>query len=72
MVPYYYIFLLEKNTWNNHSYLFGLFAILLACTKANHYWYELLFNLSSTKVDSDLMLNVGIACIVDMLLLFTC
>ena len=35
---YWYLFLLDKTTWNNHSYLYGLCAILLICTDANRYW----------------------------------
>lgn len=34
-IPYWYIFLLDKSSWNNHSYLFGLLATLFACTQAN-------------------------------------
>ncbi|XP_059218437.1 vitamin K-dependent gamma-carboxylase [Stomoxys calcitrans] len=37
LVPYWYIFLLEKPSWNNHSYLFGLVGILLLFTQANRY-----------------------------------
>lgn len=35
---YWYIFLLDKTTWNNHSYLFGLFSIILLTSDANRYW----------------------------------
>ncbi|KAF9810855.1 hypothetical protein SFRURICE_005281 [Spodoptera frugiperda] len=35
---YWYLFLIEKSFWNNHSYLFGLVAMLLSCTEANCYW----------------------------------
>ena len=28
MISYWYIFLLDKTKWNNHSYLFGLFSII--------------------------------------------
>lgn len=38
IVPYWYIFLLDKSTWNNHSYLFGLVGTLLYFTKADCYW----------------------------------
>lgn len=37
--PYWYIFLLDKSYWNNHSYLFGLITILLAGSSANHFLY---------------------------------
>ncbi|XP_030380126.1 vitamin K-dependent gamma-carboxylase [Scaptodrosophila lebanonensis] len=37
IVPYWYIFLLDKPTWNNHSYLFGLVGTLLLFTQAQHY-----------------------------------
>ncbi|XP_023940205.2 vitamin K-dependent gamma-carboxylase [Bicyclus anynana] len=37
-LSYWYLFLIEKSFWNNHSYLFGLVALLLACTEANCYW----------------------------------
>ncbi|KAH8301077.1 hypothetical protein KR018_000526 [Drosophila ironensis] len=37
LVPYWYIFLLDKPTWNNHSYLFGLVGILLLFTQAQAY-----------------------------------
>lgn len=35
---YWYIFLLNKPAWNNHSYLFGLVGSLLLFTQANCYW----------------------------------
>ncbi|XP_050342403.1 vitamin K-dependent gamma-carboxylase [Nymphalis io] len=35
---YWYLFLIEKSYWNNHSYLFGIVALLLATTEANCYW----------------------------------
>lgn len=34
-VTYWYILLLDKDVWNNHSYLFGLMAILFTCSSAN-------------------------------------
>jgi len=40
LVPYWYIFLLDKPTWNNHSYLFGLVGILLLFTQAESYWSD--------------------------------
>ncbi|XP_044750429.1 vitamin K-dependent gamma-carboxylase [Coccinella septempunctata] len=36
-VPYWYIFLLDKSFWNNHTYLYGLLTILLLGSSANHY-----------------------------------
>jgi vitamin K-dependent gamma-carboxylase len=38
VLPYWYIFLLDKSSWNNHSYLFGLLGILLSMTNANRFW----------------------------------
>lgn len=38
MVTYWYIFLLEKCRWNNHSYLYGLMSVMLILSDANHYW----------------------------------
>ncbi|EDV97067.1 vitamin K-dependent gamma-carboxylase [Drosophila grimshawi] len=34
---YWYIFLLDKPAWNNHSYLFGLVGTLLLFTQAHNY-----------------------------------
>ena len=34
-VPYWYLLLLDKSVWNNHSYLFGLMVILFSCSSAN-------------------------------------
>lgn len=34
--PYWYIFLLDKTVWNNHSYLFGLLSLLFLFSSANH------------------------------------
>lgn len=36
-IPYWYIFLLDKNYWNNHTYLYGIVAILFWGTEANKY-----------------------------------
>ncbi|KAK6637526.1 hypothetical protein RUM44_007948 [Polyplax serrata] len=36
IIPYWYIYLLDKSFWNNHSYLYGLVSILFAFTSANH------------------------------------
>ena len=35
---YWYIFMLDKTVWNNHSYLFGILAFLLLLSDAHHYW----------------------------------
>ncbi|KAF4523661.1 hypothetical protein B566_EDAN006031 [Ephemera danica] len=37
LIPYVYIFLLDKTTWNNHSYLYGLTTMLLLSSQANQY-----------------------------------
>ncbi|XP_055913310.1 vitamin K-dependent gamma-carboxylase [Eupeodes corollae] len=37
IIPYWYILLLDKPAWNNHSYLFGLTAVLLMMTDANRF-----------------------------------
>ncbi|XP_034255208.1 vitamin K-dependent gamma-carboxylase isoform X2 [Thrips palmi] len=36
--PYWYILLLDKSRWNNHSYLFGIVALLFSRSSAHHYW----------------------------------
>ncbi|KAK3089183.1 hypothetical protein FSP39_001567 [Pinctada imbricata] len=38
MIPYWYIFFLDKTVWNNHSYLYGLFSIMLLVSDANRCW----------------------------------
>lgn len=38
MITYWYIFLLDKGIWNNHSYLYGLVSIMLLLTDCNRYW----------------------------------
>lgn len=38
IIPYWYILILDKTSWNNHSYLFGLLSVLLFFSSANHYW----------------------------------
>ncbi|XP_046820051.1 vitamin K-dependent gamma-carboxylase [Vespa crabro] len=38
VVPYWYIFLLDKSYWNNHTYLYGIVATLFWCTEANKYF----------------------------------
>lgn len=35
LLPYWYMFLLDKATWNNHSYLFGILGFLLFLSDAN-------------------------------------
>lgn len=37
-IPYWYIFLLDKSVWNNHSYLYGLLGLLFTVTNAQRYW----------------------------------
>ncbi|XP_071585068.1 LOW QUALITY PROTEIN: vitamin K-dependent gamma-carboxylase [Heliangelus exortis] len=36
--PYWYLFLLDKTSWNNHSYLYGLLGCHLALLGADRYW----------------------------------
>ncbi|XP_077505584.1 gamma-glutamyl carboxylase [Amblyomma americanum] len=38
LLPYWFIFLLEKSRWNNHTYLYGLIAMLLSVTGAHRLW----------------------------------
>ncbi|XP_053596618.1 vitamin K-dependent gamma-carboxylase isoform X1 [Microplitis demolitor] len=38
LIPYWYIFLLDKSFWNNHSYLYGVVTLLLWGTQANRYF----------------------------------
>lgn len=38
VVPYWYVFLLDKTAWNNHSYLFGLLGTIFLFTDANRCW----------------------------------
>ena len=40
LLPYWYIFLLDKLTWNNHSYLYGLIGLLLLTSSANQSWSD--------------------------------
>lgn len=37
LIPYWYIFLLDKSYWNNHTYLYGIVVILLWGTGADKY-----------------------------------
>ncbi|KAI4494615.1 hypothetical protein M0804_000816 [Polistes exclamans] len=38
IIPYWYIFLLDKSYWNNHTYLYGIVATLFWSTEANKYF----------------------------------
>jgi hypothetical protein len=38
--PYMYFFLLDKSRWNNHSYLFALFTLLMMFSGAGNHMYE--------------------------------
>lgn len=38
IIPYWYVLLLDKTAWNNHSYLYGLLSLLLLVSSANNYW----------------------------------
>ncbi|XP_024943980.1 vitamin K-dependent gamma-carboxylase isoform X2 [Cephus cinctus] len=38
VIPYWYIFLLDKGYWNNHSYLYGIVSLLFWSTNANRYF----------------------------------
>ncbi|KAM4677468.1 vitamin K-dependent gamma-carboxylase [Discoglossus pictus] len=38
LIPYWYVFFLDKTTWNNHSYLYGLIGFQLTLINANRYW----------------------------------
>ncbi|XP_064421622.1 vitamin K-dependent gamma-carboxylase isoform X2 [Latimeria chalumnae] len=38
LCPYWYVFFLDKTTWNNHSYLYGLIGFQLSLLNANRYW----------------------------------
>ncbi|XP_029459136.1 vitamin K-dependent gamma-carboxylase-like [Rhinatrema bivittatum] len=38
VLPYWYVFFLDKTSWNNHSYLYGLIGFQLAFINANRYW----------------------------------
>ncbi|RDD40460.1 Vitamin K-dependent gamma-carboxylase [Trichoplax sp. H2] len=37
-ICYWYIILLDKTAWNNHTYLLGLFALFFSVTDANRWW----------------------------------
>ncbi|KAK7493351.1 hypothetical protein BaRGS_00015477 [Batillaria attramentaria] len=52
LLPYWYILLLDKSVWNNHSYLFGILAFLLTLSDANRYWsVDGLFNRNIHNAD---------------------
>ncbi|CAG2115458.1 unnamed protein product [Medioppia subpectinata] len=38
LMCYWYLFLLDKSRWNNHSYLFGLLVTLLSTTDSHYIW----------------------------------
>ncbi|XP_033644268.1 vitamin K-dependent gamma-carboxylase-like [Asterias rubens] len=38
IIPYWYIFFLDKTVWNNHSYLYGLISFQLLFYDANRFW----------------------------------
>ncbi|EFN74492.1 Vitamin K-dependent gamma-carboxylase [Camponotus floridanus] len=38
VLPYWYIFILDKGYWNNHTYLYGIVATLIWGTEANKYF----------------------------------
>ncbi|EDV21673.1 uncharacterized protein TRIADDRAFT_30165 [Trichoplax adhaerens] len=35
---HWYLILIDKTAWNNHTYLFGLFTIFFSVTNANRWW----------------------------------
>lgn len=37
-VPYWYLFLVDRSVWNNHSYLYGLCGLLFMVSNANRFW----------------------------------
>lgn len=37
VIPYWYLFFLDKTTWNNHSYLYGLLGLQLLFYDANRF-----------------------------------
>lgn len=37
LCPYWYVLLLDKTSWNNHSYLYGLLAFQLTFMSADRY-----------------------------------
>nr|XP_039273169.1 vitamin K-dependent gamma-carboxylase-like [Styela clava] len=51
-VIYWYFFILDKSTWNNHSYLYGLIALLLSVSNAENFMSVDGF-LDRTKLNTD-------------------
>lgn len=39
IIPYWYLFVLDKSYWNNHTYLFGIVSLLFSLSDANKYLY---------------------------------
>lgn len=37
-LPYWYMFLLDKSSWNNHSYMFGILVLLFLATDSHSLW----------------------------------
>uniref|UniRef100_A0A8C4N651 HTTM-like domain-containing protein n=1 Tax=Eptatretus burgeri TaxID=7764 RepID=A0A8C4N651_EPTBU len=37
-ITYWFIFTLDKTTWNNHSYLYGIFGLLLSLSNSHYAW----------------------------------
>lgn len=44
---YWYIFFLDKTTWNNHSYLYGLIGFQLTLMDGNRYWLDKCIHISA-------------------------
>ncbi|CAM9249924.1 unnamed protein product, partial [Lampetra fluviatilis] len=38
VLPYWFLFALDKSSWNNHSYLYGLIATQLTLCDAHRFW----------------------------------
>lgn len=38
VLTYWYVFLLDKSSWNNHSYLYGLMGFIFLFTDAHNFW----------------------------------
>ncbi|XP_063788044.1 vitamin K-dependent gamma-carboxylase isoform X1 [Pseudophryne corroboree] len=38
LLPYWYVFFLDKTSWNNHSYLYGLIGFQLTLMNGNRFW----------------------------------
>ena len=37
-LPHWWLFLLDKQAWTNHAYLYGLVGLLLAVTDSGRTW----------------------------------